>query len=310
MMNRILLLGKNGQLGWEAWRVLSCLGEVIALDYPEVDFTSPLALRELVSQIKPQIIYNAVAYTAVDRAESEIETCRLINAVAPGILAEAAREVHAVLVHFSTDYIFDGAKGSAYVETDTPYPLNVYGQTKLEGEQAVKAAGGSWLIFRTSWVYSTRRDSFISKVLEWAAKSPSLRIVEDQVSGPTWARALAEITGMVLARGWQNPFTEFAQYSGVYHLAGWGWASRKTWAEEILRLCSGMALQSREILPAKTNDFPAAANRPLFSALDCSKFQRTFGLKLPEWQAALALAMNHTGSVEFSKQGYEVGFDN
>lgn len=292
-MNRILLLGKNGQVGWEAWRVLSCLGEVIALDYPEVDYTRPAALRELVREIKPQIICNAVAYTAVDRAENEIETCRLVNSAAPGVLAEAARENHAVMVHYSTDYVFDGVKGSAYVETDLSNPLNVYGQTKLEGEQAVQSAGGSWLVLRTSWVYSNRRDSFISKVLDWAAKNPILRIVDDQISCPTWARSLAEMTGMILARGSKDPYAELVDYSGLYHLAGWGCTSRMAWAEEILRLCPDPeSLQARKILPAKSADFPTVANRPLFSALDCTKFSQTFGLRMPDWQTALGLAMN------------------
>ncbi|RPJ38339.1 MAG: NAD(P)-dependent oxidoreductase, partial [Chloroflexi bacterium] len=162
---RILLLGSTGQVGWEAQRALAPLGEVIGLDYPDVDFTRPERLSRLVADLRPQVIYNAVAYTAVDKAESEPERVRVINAAATGVLAEAAARLKAVLIHFSTDYIFDGTKGSPYVETDAPNPLNVYGQTKLEGERMVQQVDCAFLVLRTAWVYSTRRDSFVKKVL-------------------------------------------------------------------------------------------------------------------------------------------------
>lgn len=291
-MKRILLLGSCGQLGWEAERALACLGEVIPRDYPQIDFSQPDSLRELVHAIQPNIIFNAVAYTAVDQAEKEREKARLINAVAPGVLAEAARSVSAVLVHYSTDYVFDGTKGAAYTETDATHPLNVYGETKLEGEQAVQQVGGSYLVLRTSWVYSTRRDSFVTKVLQWARLQTTLRVVTDQVSNPTWARSLAEISALVLAKGGEELYGWLQERSGLYHLAGDGCASRYEWAEAILKLDPHAGEQTvRQLLPALSAEFPSPADRPLFSALNCERFKSVFGLSLPDWKVALNLAM-------------------
>jgi dTDP-4-dehydrorhamnose reductase len=291
-MQRILLIGKNGQLGWESCRALAPLGEVIALDYPEIDFTQPDTLTALVEQVRPSIIFNAAAYTAVDRAESEPKLPRLINAVAPGVLATAARQVKAVFVHFSTDYVFDGAKGSPYLETDDCNPLSVYGRTKMEGEQAVAGAGGAALVLRTTWVYSMRRDSFVSKLLEWSRKNTTLRVVNDQISGPTWARSLAETCALLLARAGSDPYAYLEPRAGLYHLSGSGYCSRYDWAQEILRYDPQPEMRTaREVLPATTAEFPAPAARPLFSVLDCSKFERTFDLRLPDWKTALALAM-------------------
>lgn len=291
-MRRVLLLGNTGQLGWEAQRSLACLGEVTALDYPDVDFTRPESLRALVEQVKPQIIYNAAAYTAVDRAETELETARLINAITPGVLAEEARKHAAVLVHVSTDYVFDGAKGSPYREDDPPHPLNAYGQTKLEGEQAVMQAGDAVVVLRTAWVYSTRRDSFVTKVLQWSRKQPVLKIVDDQVSNPTWARVLAEASALLLARGGDELFNWLRARRGIYHLAGAGAASRYEWAEAILANDPQPGAQVvKELLRARTSEFPTPAERPLVSVLNCERFSSTFGLHLPPWQEALRLAM-------------------
>ncbi len=263
MFRRILLLGDHGQLGWEAARALSSLGEVISLDYPQVDFAQPQALAALVKELAPQVIYNAAAYTDVDRAESQPDLARAVNAVAPGILAETARLLNALLIHFSTDYVFDGLKNTSYTETDPPHPLNVYGQTKLAGEQAIQESGCLHLIFRTSWVYSLRRGGFVNKVLEWAHQKPVVRVVSDQTGSPTSARMLAEITAQLLAQmhgdiGW------LSGRSGLYHLAGSGCATRLEWAQAILehdphphgRLAS-------QIEPALTNEFPTPAIRPV-----------------------------------------------
>lgn len=286
---RILLLGSSGQVGWEAQRTLAPLGEVIALDYPQVDFSQPQALVKLVMEMRPQVIYNAVAYTAVDRAESEPELARLVNATAVGALAEAAARLHAVLIHFSTDYVFDGRKGCAYVETDQPNPLNVYGATKLEGEQAIQQVDGAHLILRTAWVYSLRRESFVSKVLQWAGERPSIRVVVDQVSNPTWARMLAEVTGHMIARGGAEGYDYVYQRRGIYHLAGDGFASRMEFAQVVLNIKDpGGAV---EVLPAFSSEFPSPAERPLYSALDCTRFTSVFGLRLPPWEQALRLAM-------------------
>jgi dTDP-4-dehydrorhamnose reductase len=289
---RILLLGKNGQLGWEFQRTLAPLGELIALDWPEVDFSKPETLQDLVRRIQPQVIINAAAYTAVDRAETEYEICRAINAAAPEVLADEARHQRAALIHYSTDYVFDGHKGAAYIEEDAPAPLNTYGVTKFEGEQNVQKVGDAYWIFRTSWVYSSRRDSFVSKVLEWARKNKTLKIVSDQVGGPTWCRMLAEISTLALVNGRQDPYEWVKQTTGLYHLAGSGLASRLEWAQEILKHDPHPGEQLvEEMIAAETSEFPTPALRPLYTPMNCTKFEQTFHLSLPHWKAALKLMM-------------------
>jgi dTDP-4-dehydrorhamnose reductase len=289
---RILILGKGGQLGWEAQRSLACLGEVTAVDAPQVDFTQPAALRDFVLKARPDVIYNAAAYTAVDKAEIEVEKARLINGIAPGVLAEAALQLHALMVHVSTDYVFDGEKGAIYLEKDDPHPINTYGQTKLEGEQAVQAVGGAYLILRTAWVYSQRPGSFVGKVLSWGRSQKNIKVVSDQIGSPTWARLLAEASGLVLAQGTKDIFTWGSENAGLYHLAGDGAVSRLDWAREILSLDPRRGEQvCTELLPAKTADFPTPARRPLATPLDSSLFYETFGVRLGPWQPGLKLAM-------------------
>ena len=286
---RILLLGRNGQLGWELARCLPPLGDVTAVDYPEIDLAAPDSIRALIRQVAPAVIINATAYTAVDQAEQRSDLSYAINGTAPGILAEEARSLGAALIHYSTDYVFNGRKGSPYCETDNVDPLNVYGKSKLRGEQAVQAIGGAYLILRTAWVYSLRGDSFVRKVLQWARQGETLRIVEDQVSNPTWARMLAEATALLLARG----LAPLREHSGMYHLAGSGHASRLDWASAILRLDPRGSEQTvKQVLPARTADFPTPAQRPLFSALNCLLFEKTFDIALPPWTTALDLAMS------------------
>ncbi|MFM8320838.1 MAG: dTDP-4-dehydrorhamnose reductase [Chloroflexota bacterium] len=291
---RLLLVGKTGQLGWELQRALLPLGDLLALDYPELDLAQPEAVSSLLAGPPADLIINDAAYTAVDRAEQQPEPAMAINGRAPGQLAELARRWGAALVHFSTDFVFDGLKGAPYVESDLPRPVNQYGLSKLAGEQAVAAAGGAYLVLRTSWVYSTRRDSFVAKVLEWSRTQPELKVVNDQVGSPTWARALAEITAQLLAQALvsTDPYAWLAERRGVYHLAGDGAASRYEWAAEILALDPHPELrQAGRLLPALTADFPAPACRPPFSALDCGQFARVFGLQLPDWRVALQLAL-------------------
>ena len=224
---QILLFGKNGQVGWELQRILPSLGQVIALDYDELDLANLKALETKLAELKPDLIVNASAYTAVDRAESERDVAMKVNGQAPGIMAEAARRSGAMLVHYSTDYVFDGTKGSPYVETDAPNPLNVYGESKLAGEEAIQQVADAYLILRTSWVYSTRLQSgFVQKVLAWARQNETLRIVEDQFGCPTWARMLAEATGFLIAKGGDQLDEYFKQYRGIYHIAGKGGASQ------------------------------------------------------------------------------------
>jgi dTDP-4-dehydrorhamnose reductase len=283
----LLLLGKTGQLGWELQRTLQPLGVVAACDFPEVNMADAASIRKIVRECCPGVIINATAYTAVDKAESESELAGAINGTGPGVLAEVARKMNAILIHFSTDYVFDGTKDTPYEETDPPHPINVYGSSKLAGEQAVQSVGGDYLIFRTAWVYSLRRESFVSKVLEWARKNETMRVADDQVSNPTWARALAEVTAQVLVHG----IGYLRERTGLYHLACRGRASRYTWAQEILRLDPARQEQKvKHLLPALTSDFPSPARRPLFSALECRKFEQVFDLRLPEWNEALALS--------------------
>jgi dTDP-4-dehydrorhamnose reductase len=289
---RILLFGGLGQLGWELNRVLRPLGGVAIYDHPEVDFTHPEQLAPLVAASHADVIVNAIAYTNVDQAESEPEKARLVNGVSTGVLAEAARKAGAALIHYSTDYVFDGKKGRPYGERDVPAPLNVYGQSKLLGEQAIAGVGGAWIVIRTSWVYSLRPGSFVTKVLQWSRKQPVLRLVTDQVGSPTWARALAETTGQLLARAGQEPQEFLGERKGIYHLAGLGQASRLEWGKAILSEDPRPQEQmARELLPALTAEFPTPAERPLYSALDCTLFEQTFQLQLPPWQEALHLAM-------------------
>jgi len=284
----LLLLGNNGQLGWELQRTLQPLGVVVACDYPEVNMADSASIRKTVRECHPDAIVNATAYTAVNRAENEPELARAINGTGPGVLAEEALKLNAILVHFSTDYVFDGTKGTPYEEIDLPRPLSVYGESKLAGEQAIQSVDGDYLIFRTAWVYSLRHDSFVSKVLEWARKNEILRVVDDQVSNPTWARMLAEVTAQALAH--DNDYLR--ERTGLYHLAGKGHASRYSWAKEILRLDPAKQEQKvKQLLPASTSDFPTPAQRPLFSALECRKFEQAFDLRLPVWDATLELAL-------------------
>lgn len=217
-----------------------------------------------------------------------------INARAPALLAEEALRLGAVLIHYSTDYVFDGNKGSEYLESDSPNPLGLYAQSKLEGERAIQTVGGNALILRTSWVYSLRRESFVTKVLQWSRQQPVLRLVSDQVSNPTWARMLAEATAHLLVKGGDSWQEWLGERRGLYHLAGSGYTSRLEWAQAILEYDPRRGEQvAREILPALTADFPTPAQRPLYSALNCDLFARTFGLSLPPWQEALHLAMEN-----------------
>lgn len=291
-MNRILLLGNTGQLGWELHRSLAPLGEVIAWDQPRLDLSRPEAVRELIRSHRPDLVVNATAYTAVDKAESEPDLARRINAVAPGVMAEEAHRIGAALIHYSTDFVFNGQTDRPYTDADDPDPLSVYGVTKLEGEEAVRAAGGAFLILRTSWVYSLRRRSFTTQVMDWARNRRVLRVASDQVGSPTWSRMLAETTALLIARLEAPARDSLRQHAGIYHLAGSGAASRFEWARLILELDPRPEEHMvREIQPASESEFPALARRPKYSALNCDRFRSTFGLQLPEWKDALRLAM-------------------
>lgn len=293
-MRKILLIGRNGQLGWELQRTLATLGEIIAIDYPEIDLLDENHIRNWIRRTRPQVVVNAAAYTDVDRAESEPERAMSINGTAPGVMAEEAKVIGALLVHFSSDYVFDGKKGTAYVESDASNPLNVYGLSKLVGDQNVQHVDGTYYIFRTTWVYSMREGGFVRKVLKWSREKPDLRIVSDQIGSPTWARMLAEITAQIMVMGFSKERNEwFVDRKGLYHLGGRGAVNRLDWAYAILKNDPNPNEQVvQEIGSALTRDFPTPATRPLNSPVDCTLFENTFGLRLPHWNQALKLAMD------------------
>ncbi len=291
---KILVLGKHGQLGWELWRTLAPLGPVTAIDYEDMDLTDPAALRDTLRRLAPNLIVNAAAYTDVDKAETEVERCRAVNATAPGVLAEESKRLGAGLIHYSTDYVFDGEKGKPYTEADAPNPINEYGRSKLAGDQAVTAVDGAYLILRTAWVYSRRGRNFVTKTLEWSRQMKTLRIVDDQISSPTWARLLAETTALILAQAPTSMASWFAEHKGLYHLVGGGQASRLEWARAILALDPRRGEQIvEEILPASSGDFPTPARRPRLSALDCTLFEKTFGLHPVDWRVGLGLSLSN-----------------
>lgn len=289
---KLLLIGNTGQVGWELQRTLASLGDVTAIDYPAINLTDMDNTRTWVRRVRPDVIVNAAAYTAVDKAETDLATAHAINATAPGVLAEEAKTLGAGLIHYSTDFVFDGTKTTPYVETDPVNPLGAYGKTKLDGESALEQVGGASITLRTAWVYSTRRPSFVTKTLEWARKFSELRIVTDQVGCPTWCRLLAEATALVIAMGGRNLTPWLTERRGIYHLAGDGGCSRYEWAQAILKYDPQPELQTAKTLhPALTADFPTPAARPAYSTLNCDKFADTFGLRFPPWEEALRLAM-------------------
>lgn len=286
---RILVTGAGGQVGWELRRSLAPLGEVIALGRDALDLGQPGALRERVRQLAPQAIVNAAAYTAVDRAESEPELARAVNAIAPGILAEETLRLGAVLVHYSTDYVFDGTKASPYAEDDPTNPLGVYGRTKLEGERAVGASGCRHLTLRTSWVFGARGHNFLLTMLRLARERRALRVVNDQVGAPTWCRDIADATARLLEGGHAAPGV-----AGLFHLTASGATSWFGFAQaifaspELARL--GIAPPALEPIP--TSAYPTPARRPANSRLDCTRLERAAGIRLPAWEAGLAGALS------------------
>jgi dTDP-4-dehydrorhamnose reductase len=289
---KIVLIGKNGQLGWEFQRILPALGDMIALGREDLDVSDRHAIQKILIELSPDLIINASAYTEVDLAETQIESAMSINAIAPGIMAEAARKIDAVFVHYSTDYVFDGKNNTPYTETDLTHPLNEYGESKLMGEENIKQAGDAYLILRTSWVYSLRGNSFVNKVLGWSRKNKILKIVRDQISSPTWARMLAETTHQAMAASRSNLLDCIRERHGIYHLTGSGYTSRYEWAKQILANDPNRTEQLvQTIEPVSSEEFPTPAIRPLFSALDCSKFSKTFNFHLPDWKETLQLAM-------------------
>ena len=278
---RILLTGRNGQVGWELERTLGPLGQLIAFDHAGLDLAKPDEIVARVREIKPDVIVNPAAYTAVDKAESEPDLAMAINGTAPGILAEEAKKLGALLVHYSTDYVFDGEKVEPYVETDPTNPLSAYGRSKLVGEQAITASGADHLIFRTSWVYANRGKNFLLTILRLAREKPELRVVADQFGAPTWARDIATATALVLAR---RPAGAEIR-SGIYHLTA---AGRTTWHGFAQRIVALAGLVT-PVVPIASADYPAPTRRPRNSVLGNARIQETFGVALPAWEWAVAL---------------------
>jgi dTDP-4-dehydrorhamnose reductase len=293
MTHRILITGSNGQLGWELQRLLSERHEVTALDRNGLNLADANAIRRVVRDVRPDIILNPAAYTAVDKAESEAQIALAVNGAAPGILAEEARKLNAALVHYSTDYVFDGSKTAPYVEDDAPNPQGVYGATKLLGESAVRAAGGRHLILRTSWVYGVHGGNFVKTILRLAKERDELRIVADQFGAPTWARDLALATSTILQRWEEKNFDE--RFSGLYHLTAQGRTNWHAYAEEIVRLARNfdatLAARALNIRAIATHEYPMAAKRPVNSVLENKKTREAFGVELPTWRESLAMCV-------------------
>jgi dTDP-4-dehydrorhamnose reductase len=291
---RILLTGRTGQVGWELARSLLPLGDVIALGRAQADLADPEALRPVVRDARPEVIVNAAAYTAVDRAEDEEDLATRINGGAPGVLAEEAARCGALLVHFSTDYVFDGRKAGPYSEDDVPNPINAYGRTKLAGERAIQAAGGDFLILRTSWVYATRGHNFLRTILRLAREREELKVVADQMGAPNWARFIAEASAHVLRQA-QAERTAASFDSGLFHLTSNGHTSWYGFATAIVdaavRYLPEGTVKARRIESIATKQYPTPAKRPMDSCLASCGLAQRFGLVMPAWERALELCM-------------------
>ena len=294
---KLLLLGKGGQVGWELQRSLAPLGELVALDFDSsefaADFSHPEQLAETVRKVRPDVIVNAAAYTAVDKAESEAEFARKLNATSPGALAEAAQQVGALMVHYSTDYVFDGSGAEPWQEGDATGPLSVYGRTKLEGEQLVARHCARHLIFRTSWVYAARGGNFANTMLRLAKERERLTVIDDQVGAPTGAELLADVTAHAVRATLADPAK-----AGLYHLVAGGETTWNGYARFVLTqaLAAGVELKARPdtVDAVPTSAFPTPATRPLNSRLNTSKLQSTFGLMMPPWHAGVARMLRET----------------
>jgi dTDP-4-dehydrorhamnose reductase len=303
MRPKILLTGKSGQIGSELLHLLPGFGEVVAPAHSEFDLLDSTNLRRVVRDVRPQLIVNAAAYTAVDAAETDDAKAHTINGVAPGVLAEEAKALGAAIVHYSTDYVFDGSKKSPYTETDLPNPINVYGKSKLAGEQAIRQSGATHLILRTAWVYATRGRNFLLTILRLATQREELRIVNDQIGSPTWSHEIAAATVNILARFFKQDdlLAPLSNVSGTYHMMA---AGETTWygftnaileaAAHVSRDASwfaaatgGKPLVTRRVVPISTAEYPTPASRPAYSVLSNSRLLREFGFELPDWRTQL-----------------------
>ncbi|MDQ0073975.1 dTDP-4-dehydrorhamnose reductase [Variovorax boronicumulans] len=294
---KLLLLGKGGQVGWELQRSLAPLGELVALDFDSTDFhadfSRPEQLAETVLKVRPDVIVNAAAHTAVDKAESEPEFARKLNATSPGVVAEAAQQIGALMVHYSTDYVFDGSGSKPWKEDDATGPLSIYGSTKLEGEQLVAKHCAKHLIFRTSWVYAARGGNFAKTMLRIAKERGKLTVIDDQFGAPTGAELLADITAHAIRATLQDP-----SKAGLYHAVAGGVTTWHGYARFVIEQAKAAGVELKAgpeaVEPVPTTAFPTPATRPHNSRLDTTKLQSTFGLVLPEWQSGVARMLRET----------------
>ena len=284
---KILIFGRVGQVGWELRHKLACLGQVSSVDFPEIDFSKPGTIRDAIRAAEPNVIVNAAAYTAVDKAEATPEPAWALNATGPAVIAEEAKRLGAVMVHYSTDYVYDGSKQGPWVETDAPGPLNVYGKTKLAGDEAIAAAGGDYLILRTSWVYGARGANFLLTMLRLAKERPELRIVDDQAGSPTTSECIAQATADILAQVLSPRGEGMAGRSGVYHLTNSGATTWFGFAKAFLSRLPACP----KLAPITTSEYPVPAKRPVNSVLSCERLAETFGVRMPSWEHALELVL-------------------
>lgn len=294
---RLLVTGCNGQVGWELVRCLQPLGEVVTADHRQMDLTNLDGIRTTLRDISPDVIVNAAAYTAVDKAEENETVAMLVNGQAPGVLAEEARKTGALLIHYSTDYVFDGKKTGPYTEDDTLDPINTYGRSKLMGEEAIQAVDVDHVILRTSWVYATRGANFLRTIIRLAQEREVLNIVADQTGSPTWARLIAESTAHIIRQS-QNDRANTSFQSDLYHLTAAGECSWFNFAQAIVgqaRKLPGLSLTLTELSPISTQAYPTPAQRPMNSRLATAKLEKQFGLQMPYWGTALELCMSEYG---------------
>ena len=294
-MKKILIIGNNGQVGWELQRTIPLLGAVTSVDFPQIDLSKPDSITACIRENEPDIIINSAAYTAVDMAESEPEMAMAVNGTAPGIIAEEAKKLGALLIHYSTDYIFDGKKGSPYLEEDTPNPLNVYGRSKLAGEEAIRSSCTPHFILRSSWIYGSRGKNFLLTMIRLAKERDEIKVVNDQTGAPTWSRIVAEATAQILAKALlmvNSGSRDFKELNGTYNITAGG---KTTWYEFADAIIKGVSISLNNkllrLIPVTTVEYNAPAKRPFYSVMSNEKVKRDFGIIQISWEAALKLCI-------------------